>query len=78
LEIRVWLLQHFDLGWFAKTPDRQKAREIVESIRLLDKSELVSLFPAASIYEEKVIGLTKSFVAYRGWGKDKSAGHRER
>jgi SAM-dependent methyltransferase len=67
LKVRVWLLQHFNLGWFTRTPDRQKAWEIVDGIRLLDKRELVSLFPAASIYEEKVLGMTKSYVAYGGW-----------
>jgi ubiquinone/menaquinone biosynthesis C-methylase UbiE len=67
LAIRTWLLQSFRLGWFPKTPDKQKAREIVESIRLLDKAEFSALFPDARIYEEKVFGLTKSFVAYAGW-----------
>lgn len=67
LKIRVWLLQNFNLGWFAKTPDAQRAREIVESIRLLDKGEFVALFPNARIYEENILGSTKSFVAYGGW-----------
>jgi len=67
LKIRVLLLQNFNLGWFAKTPDAVKARGIVESIRLLSKREFVALFSKAAIYEEKVFGLTKSFVAYGGW-----------
>jgi hypothetical protein len=69
LGIRVWLLQNFRLGWFEKTPDTQKAAEIVKSIRLLGKQEFLSLFPHAKLYEEKVFGLTKSFVAYDGWAK---------
>jgi ubiquinone/menaquinone biosynthesis C-methylase UbiE len=68
INIRVLLLQNFRLGWFSKTPDKSKAREIVESIRLLDKREFISLFPNAEIYEEKIFGMTKSFVAYGGWG----------
>jgi hypothetical protein len=67
LKVRVWLLQSFNLGWFEKTPDEVTAREIVESIRLLDKSEFFSMFPNAAIYEEKILGITKSFVAYGGW-----------
>lgn len=65
--IQIWLLRNFRLGWFPKTPDAIKAREIIESIRLLNKSEFAALFPKASIYEEKALGLTKSFVAYEGW-----------
>lgn len=65
--IRVLLLQNFNLGWFVKTPDKAKAREIVEEIRLLSKREFISLFPNASIFQERVFGMTKSFVAYGGW-----------
>jgi len=67
LRIRVCLLRHFDLGWFPKTPERQEAQRIVESITLLDRRSLVSLFPSANIYEEKILGMTKSFIAYGGW-----------
>lgn len=66
-KVRVWLLQNFRLGWFEKTPDLQKATEIVKSIRLLGRREFLLLFPHAQLYEEKVFGLTKSFVAYEGW-----------
>lgn len=65
--VRIKLLQNFSLGWFPRTPDVQKAAEIIESIRLLDKREFVLLFPKAAIYEEKILGMTKSFVAYGGW-----------
>ena len=67
LQIQMWLVRNFSLGWVAKTPDAIKARAIIESIRLLNKREFVALFPAATIYEEKIFGLTKSFVAYGGW-----------
>lgn len=67
--VRVWLLQHYKLGWLPKTPDATKAQEIVESIRLLGKREFVNLFPTASLYEERTLGMTKSFIAYGGWGE---------
>ena len=47
--------------------DKQRAKEIVSSIRLLSKKEVIALFPNANIYEEKLFGLTKSFTAYGGW-----------
>ena len=65
--LRVWFLRNFNLGWFPKTPDKSSARQIVESIRLLDRREFIQLFPDAKIYEEKIFGLTKSFIAYGGW-----------
>jgi len=67
LQIRVWLITHFNLGWHEKTNNKQKAIEDANSIKLLNKKELSKLFPGANIYEEKFWGLTKSFVLYNGW-----------
>lgn len=61
---RVWLVQHFDLGWYSRIPDYQKAISEVTRIRLLTRAELVQLFPEATIFVEKFYGLVKSFVAY--------------
>ena len=66
--VRLRLLQRFNLGWFPRTPEPAKAREIIESIRLLGKNEFLTLFPGSQLYEEKVLGMTKSFIAYGGWG----------
>jgi len=69
LSWRISLVQHFDLGWYAKgrIPDRSRARETVTAIRLLSLSEMRSLFPSASIQRERLAGLTKALVAYGGW-----------
>jgi hypothetical protein len=64
---RAWLLRHFNLGWMPRVPEAEAAKKVVESIRLLRKKEFVTLFPGATIYEEKFFGLTKSFIAYQGW-----------
>jgi hypothetical protein len=61
------MLSSFDIGWYRRIPDRVAARREVESIRLLTRSQFAELFPNATIYEEKLLGLTKSFVAYHGW-----------
>lgn len=65
--VRVWLVQHFDLGWFKRTPLLEQAREIVTGIRLLSKIDMQRFFPGCRIHEEKVLGLTKSITAYGGW-----------
>jgi len=64
ISVRVFLVQHFSLGWYARLPNRSDAHKEVASIRLMKKCEIEALFPNATIYEEKFLGLVKSFVAY--------------
>lgn len=64
VSLRVCLLRHFDLGWIPKETDPDKARQIISSIRLLKLNEIKALFPEATIYKEKILGLTKSLTAY--------------
>jgi hypothetical protein len=64
---RAWMLSSFNVGWYRRIPDRVAARREVESIQLLTRSRFAKLFPDATIHEEKLLGLTKSFVAYHGW-----------
>lgn len=64
VNLRVWLVQHFNLGWCPRIPDRARALREVQEIRLLTKAEMQRLFPDAKIFEEKFFGMTKSFVAY--------------
>jgi hypothetical protein len=67
VEVRVFLITRFRLGWIDRVRDPQAAREFVESTRLLRKRELLALFPGAVLYEERMWGVTKSFVVYGGW-----------
>lgn len=67
VETRARLLTRFRLGWYPRIPDLGEAREVVASIRLLYEAELRDLFPEATIYRERVVGLTKSITAYAGW-----------
>jgi 2-polyprenyl-3-methyl-5-hydroxy-6-metoxy-1,4-benzoquinol methylase len=67
LSLRAYLLNHFNLGWIKKIPDLQEAKKFVAQIQLLKKKEFLSLFPEANLYEEKIAGLTKSFIVYSGW-----------
>jgi hypothetical protein len=61
---RASLVQRFSLGWMPKQPEREEALSSVRGIRLLTRSQLARLFPEATIAEEKVAGLVKSYVAY--------------
>ena len=64
---RAWLVNRFDVGWYKRIPDARAAREEVQSIQLLTKKQVADLFPGARIHEEKIAGMTKSFVAIGGW-----------
>ena len=64
---RARLVQHFALGTYERLPERARALEAVREFRLLSLGELKRLFPGATIYKEKWLGLTKSFVAFEGW-----------
>jgi hypothetical protein len=65
--VQVWLLGRFRLGTYDIVTDREYARELVREIRLLSLREFSSLFPVANIYRERLLGMTKSFVAFGGW-----------
>ena len=67
IETRAWLVNRFDVGWYQRIPDRDRAREEVESIQLLTRKRFAALFPGATIRDEKFFGLTKSFVAIGAW-----------
>ncbi len=58
------LIKKYDLGWYKKQKDEDKARELAESVRLLKKGELKQMFPGGKIYFEKYFLLNKSFIIY--------------
>ena len=65
--IRARMLHQFNLGWYKREQSISKAREVVDSIELLKRQHFANLFPGAKIYDEKILGMTKSFVAYKGF-----------
>lgn len=69
--VRVWLVTHFSVGWYPRFTDVAEAKREVQSICLLSRSQVRELFPEAGIFEEKMFGLTKSFVAFHGWDEAK-------
>lgn len=63
--LRVWLVTRFSLGHWPKGANTDEAVEIVESARLLSKAMYQALFDDALIKKEKILFLTKSFMAVR-------------
>jgi hypothetical protein len=72
LGVRAWLIHHFKLGAFNRNPDPQVARQRAASVNLLSRRRLSRLFEGAAIYEERIFGLNKSFIAYAGWDAEAS------
>ncbi|HET9345139.1 MAG TPA: class I SAM-dependent methyltransferase [Candidatus Limnocylindrales bacterium] len=68
VRVRVALLRRMSLGWHARTPDRADAERQVNEIRLMSGRELASVFPGARLHRERFFGVTKSLIAYGGWG----------
>ncbi len=59
------LIRHFTVwGWLRK-PTAQQVEDFLCEVRLLSHREMVELFPDCEIVAEKVLGLTKSYVAIR-------------
>lgn len=65
--VRALLLQQLPLAWVGRIRDPGHAREVAQSVRLLDAEELRELFPGCLLYREKLFGISKSFIAYSGW-----------
>ena len=63
--VQVFLTQHFTLGNIKKTKSNEAAIKLVKEVRLLTIKEFQFFFKDAKIYKEKVLGLTKSFTAYK-------------
>lgn len=62
LQIKIFLLRHYPLGWAAQAGSRDEAVRQAASIRLLTRREMTQLFPKAEVYRERFYGVTKSFV----------------
>lgn len=60
--LKVFLATHSpNCGW------KSSHVEELSTIRLMTEKELRTLFPGAKVYKERFLGLTKSFVLYKGW-----------
>jgi hypothetical protein len=64
ISVRASLVQHLDLAFIHKRPDRADAEAQVRAINLLTKRQVKRLFPQARIVDERLFGMTKSIQAY--------------
>jgi hypothetical protein len=67
IRLRVWLVMNFSMGWFTQQSSSIQANNLVQSISLLSRKDLLGLFPGEKIIEEKIFGMIKSYIVYSGW-----------
>jgi SAM-dependent methyltransferase len=63
---RVALIQRWQFGKWGPYADPAIARNVVEEVRLLTKSELKDIFPGATLLPERFCGLVKSWNVVGG------------
>lgn len=62
---KLYLVTHYNLGWYPRIPDLKEARAFLKKFRLLTEQEMRKLFPESLITKELFLGMTKSYIAYR-------------
>lgn len=65
--LKVFMIRHFSLGWYPRIPEKEEATKAAKSIRLLRRREVADLFPDGKIRDEKLFGMTSSFIVYGRW-----------
>jgi SAM-dependent methyltransferase len=63
--VQIALVQKFTLGWVERQPEKKYAERAVDSIRLLSSSDMRGLFADAKLEKERLLGITKSLIAYK-------------
>jgi hypothetical protein len=65
--LQTRMARHFTLWGLLTKPNPARVDEMLSDIRLLTYREMKQLFPDCLILKERVLGLTKSYVAVRGF-----------
>lgn len=62
---KLFLLTNFRMGHIGVINDKVEAQLQIDEIRLLSSNEFITLFPDSSIFEERFLFFTKSYIAYK-------------
>jgi hypothetical protein len=65
LKFRIFLTMHFNISYYKKEPDKEKATIRVTEIQLLTEKNMKQLFPDGKVYRERFLGLKKSITMYK-------------
>lgn len=64
--VQLRLARHFTLWGLLSRPNAAEVNNMISEIRLLTLREMKQMFPDCRILKERVLGLTKSYIAVRG------------
>ena len=65
--IRVAAIRRIRCGHGGPHPELHEAEKVVDEVRLMTKRELRTIFPNSRIWHERILGITKSYVAMSGF-----------
>jgi len=66
LALRVAIIRRWRCGWRGPCSDPERARELVQEVRLMTAHELQKMFPGATLLPERFCGLVKSWIVVKG------------
>lgn len=71
VDLRVAMIRRWRCGWRGPCPDLDRARDLVQEVRLMKGRELRALFPDATLLSERFCGLVKSWIVIKGFPLDR-------
>jgi len=72
--VQSWWLQTIPIGRYGRAANADEAMILATRVRNLVSREVQELFPEAEVLRERVLGFTKSFIAFHGFDSTHRAG----
>jgi hypothetical protein len=66
-EAQAWWFQKVPVGRYSRAKSRDEAWHLATRVRNLNRRELLTLFPEATLVSERVAGFAKSSVVHHGY-----------
>jgi hypothetical protein len=63
--LKLWITMHWKLGWTPRAENVSGGMATLEFATLLNRKMMSYLFPDARLNHERILGVTKSFIAVR-------------
>lgn len=64
---QAWWFQKIPVGRYRRAKTREEAIHLATRVRNLNRSEMLTMFPDATLVPERVGGFTKSFIVHHGF-----------